>query len=176
MISKLILILALSLPVLCSADFYDLSAKSIKGEKVEFKQFKGKTVLFVNIASRCGYTPQLQSLQELYEKFRSKDFVIVGVPSNEFGGQAPEADSEMVKFCKLNYGVNFPLLSKTNIKGSNKHVLYKFLLENSNKKNEVSWNFEKFLVSKSGEVVGRYRSGDSPLGSKIVNQIKKILN
>ena len=106
----------LSTSAFAGEDFYKLKAKSIKGEEINFSEYKGKTVLFVNIASRCGFTPQLESLQELYERFRSKNFVIIGVPSNEFGGQSPEANGEMAKFCKLNYGVNFPLLSKLLLK------------------------------------------------------------
>ena len=125
---KSILLLSLLFSTLSFAGdkFYTLSAKSIRGETVDFSSFKGKTVLFVNIASRCGYTPQLEGLQQLYEKFRSKNFTIIGVPSNEFGGQSPENDTEMVKFCKLNYGVSFPLLSKASVKGKDKHPVFKF--------------------------------------------------
>jgi glutathione peroxidase len=178
MLKKIILSLSLCLTtsVFAQKKFYDLSAKSIKGEIVEFSSFKGKTILFVNIASRCGYTPQLETLQQLYERFRQKDFLIVGVPSNEFGAQSPEADTEMVKFCKLNYGVNFPLLSKSSVKGKNKSPLFKYLIEGSRNKNEISWNFEKFLVNKNGEVIARFNSGDSPLSQKILNKIKKELN
>ena len=159
-----------------SEHFYALKAKSIKGEEINFSDFKGKTILFVNIASRCGFTPQLESLQELYEKYRAKNFIIVGVPSNEFGGQSPEADGEMAKFCKLNYGVNFTLMSKSSVKGKNKNSVFKFLIENSKDKSEISWNFEKFLVDQNGKVVARFRSGDSPLGDKVVNKVKSLIN
>ena len=157
-------------------DFYQLSAKTIKGQSLPFSDFKGKTVMVVNIASRCGFTPQLESLQQLYEKYRAENFVILGVPSNEFGGQSPEEDGEMAKFCQLNYGVNFPLLSKTSVKGKNKHPVFKYLLKNSKVKNEISWNFEKFLINPKGEVIGRFRSGDSPLGDKIIEEIKKSIS
>ncbi len=159
-----------------SESFYELKAKTIKGEEINFSKFKGKTVMLVNIASRCGFTPQLESLQELYEKYRAKNFIIVGVPSNEFGGQSPEADGEMAKFCKLNYGVNFPLLSKSFVKGKNKSSVFKFLIDNSTNQSEISWNFEKFLVGPNGKVVARFRSGDSPLGDKIVKKIKTLIN
>ena len=160
---------------LSGESFHQLEAQSIKGKKVSFSTFKGKTVMVVNIASRCGFTPQLETLQQLYERFRDKGLVVVGVPSNEFGGQSPEADSEMSKFCKLNYGVNFPLLSKTSVKGKNKHPVFKHLIGNSKNNEEISWNFEKFLIDRNGKLVKRFRSGDSPLGDKVVNEIKRTL-
>ena len=175
---KLIFIFTVLLtPLIAVSDdaFYQLSAKTIRGKKLNFSTFKGKNVLFVNIASRCGYTPQLESLQQLHEKYQNKNLVIVGVPSNEFGGQTPEEDGEMAKFCKLNYGVNFQLLSKTKVKGDSKHPVFKHLIENSKSKSEISWNFEKFLVNAKGDVVARFRSGDSPLGNKIEQEIKKIV-
>ena len=156
--------------------FFNLKAKGIKGNEINFSDYKGKTILIVNIASQCGYTPQLQSLQELYERFRNKNFTIIGVPSNEFGGQSPESDEEMIKFCKLNYGVSFPLLSKTLVKGKDKHPIFNFLLKSSNDSSEISWNFEKFLIDGNGNVVSRFRSGDSPTGEKILDQIKKVIN
>ena len=172
----ILIITFFSLNVFAENSIYELEATTIKGKKLSFSTLKGKTILVVNIASRCGFTPQLQSLQELYEKYRQKGLVVIGVPSNEFGGQTPEADQEMAKFCKLNYGVNFPLLSKTNVRGDNKHPLFKFLLTNSKNKDEISWNFEKFLISKNGDLVSRFRSGDSPLGKKVTGEINKILN
>lgn len=165
-----------SFSLFSNEDFYQIKAQTIRGEEISFSAYKGKTVLVVNIASRCGYTPQLEGLQQLFEKYRNNNFVIVGVPSNEFGGQTPEENEEMAKFCKLNYGVNFPLLSKATVKGDNKHPLFKYLLENSPNKDEISWNFEKFLIDPKGKVINRFKSGDSPLGDKINDEIKKVIN
>ena len=155
---------------------YDLSAKTIFGEKFSLNKYKGNVVLIVNIASRCGYTPQLESLQQLYEKHRDKKFVIIGVPSNEFGGQSPESNKEMASFCKLNYGVNFPLLSKAQVTGKNKHPLFKHLIDNEKNKKEISWNFEKFLIGKDGRLIKRFKSGDSPLGDKIGSAIRRAFS
>ena len=161
--------------IMASTDFYSIEVKTIKGEKITMSQFKGQTLLIVNIASRCGYTPQLESLQQLYEKFRQKNFAIIGVPSNEFGGQTPESDGEMANFCKLNYGVNFPLLSKSTVKGTDKHPLYKFLVDEKGNSKEVGWNFEKFLIDKNGNYIERFTSGDSPLGDKVTTKINELL-
>ena len=160
---------------MAGTDFYSIEVQTIKGEKITMSQFKGQTLLIVNIASRCGYTPQLESLQQLYEKFRQKNFAIIGIPSNEFGGQTPESDGEMANFCKLNYGVNFPLLSKSSVKGTDKHPLYKFLVDEKGNSKEVAWNFEKFLIDKNGNFIERFTSGDSPLGDKVTTKINELL-
>ena len=171
----ILLCFLISFVALSGESFHQLEAQTIKGKKISFSTFKGKTVMVVNIASRCGFTPQLETLQQLYERFRDKGFIVVGVPSNEFGGQSPEADGEMAKFCKLNYGVNFPLLSKTSVKGKNKHPVFEHLISKSKTNKEISWNFEKFLIDKNGKLVKRFRSGDSPLGDKVVSEIKRAL-
>jgi glutathione peroxidase len=158
-----------------ASDLYKLKVKDIKGKSISLNEYKGKTLLFVNIASKCGYTGQLKPLQSLYDRYKEKGLVVIGVPSNEFGGQTPEGNKEMAKFCRLNYGVNFPLLEKQNVKGLDKDKLYQTLLSQSSDKKEVAWNFEKFLVSNSGRVLSRFRSGVDPLSSTMTKAIEKSL-
>lgn len=152
--------------------FYDFSVKTTNGEEMAFSKLKGKTVLFVNVATRCGYTGQLDDLEKLYQKYKEKDFLIVGIPSNDFGGQTPEGDKEVAKFCRLKYGVSFPLTQKTSVKGSEKPELVKYLL---NEGPEIAWNFEKFLVSKEGKVIQRFESGTVPLSKELTSVIESSL-
>jgi glutathione peroxidase len=129
----------------------------------------------VNTASRCGYTPQLKELQELHAKYGSKGLMVIGVPSNDFN-QEDLSGGELAKFCKFNYGVEFTMLEKTSVKGANKHPLYQYLVQKSNSPNdEVSWNFEKFLVDKSGAVLGRYKSGTKPQDPQLISQIESTI-
>lgn len=150
--------------------FYDFKEKSVDGKELKFSEFRGKTVLVVNVATRCGYTGQLDDLEVLYKKYKPKGLVVVGVPSNDFGGQTPEGNKEVGKFCRLKYGVTFPLLEKRPVKGSAKDDLMKFLVNGGE---EISWNFEKFLVSPKGKVVGRFKSGVEPGSEELQNSIKK---
>lgn len=171
--------LVLSL-VFCSsvfAGFYDVKETSIEGKPYALSQLKGKTVLVVNIASQCGYTPQMTDLEALYQKYKDKGFVLLGVPTNDFGGQTPEDDKAMLEFCQKNYSATFPILKKGTILGKNKRELYKVLTEESPKKFQggVEWNFQKFLVNKRGEVVGRYSSSTKPLDEKLTQDIEKNL-
>ena len=158
-------------------DFYAIKDKSIKGEDFKMESLKGKTVLVVNIASQCGYTSQLEGLESLFKKYQAKNFVVLGVPTNDFGGQTPEDDKGMLEFCQKNYQVTFPVLTKKTIKGDDKRELYKFLTEQTPKdiKGEVSWNFEKFLVNKDGKVVGRFGSSTKPTDSKLTKMIESSL-
>lgn len=159
------------------ASIYTIKEKLIDGSETTLAQYKGKVILLVNIASQCGYTPQLDDLQKLHEKYSEKGLVVVGVPSNDFGGQTPEGDKEMKKFCRLRYGVKFPLLSKGVVIGKEKRDLYKYLTEKSPKlyRGAVAWNFEKFLISKDGSVVGRFKSSVKPLDSELVKSIESQL-
>jgi glutathione peroxidase len=148
-----------------ASSLYEIKLDPIRGKSYPLKNYEGKLVLVTNIASRCGYTPQLEGLQKLYTDYKDKGLVILGFPSNEFGGQTPESDVKMGEFCKLNYGVTFPLMKKTNVKGASKHPLFKALVN----KSEIQWNFEKFLISKDGKVLERFPSSVTPeeLGKKI---------
>lgn len=152
--------------------------KDIEDKEVDLAQFKGKVVLFVNVASQCGYTKQYKTLQELHEKFEKDGLVVVGVPANEFGGQEPGSNAEIAKFCKTNYKVGFPMMAKVVVKGDGKTPLYKFLTEketNPKFAGEIGWNFEKFLIGRNGEVVGRFKSGDDPMAEKVLEAVKTEL-
>lgn len=158
-------------------DFYSISEKSIKGEDFKMSSLKGKTALIVNIASQCGYTNQLDGLESLYKKYKDKNFVVVGVPTNDFGGQTPEDDKGMLEFCQKNYNVTFPVLTKKTIQGKEKRELYKFLTEKTPKEfqGDVAWNFEKFLINKEGNVIGRYKSSVKPDDSELLKKIESSL-
>lgn len=140
--------------------------KNIDGEEVDLSIYKGKTVLIVNVASKCGFTPQYKGLEELYEKYQDRGFVILGFPSNDFLWQEPGSDQEIKKFCEVNYKVKFPLFSKIKVKkGKNQAELYKYLTSsetNPGFDGEIEWNFQKFLVNKEGKVVKRYSPRITP--------------
>jgi glutathione peroxidase len=158
-------------------DLYSVKEKSIDGKEFLMSDLKGKAVLIVNIASQCGYTKQLESLEALYQKYKAKGLVVLGVPTNDFGGQTPEDDKAMAEFCSKKYNVTFPLLSKKTIQGKEKRELYKMLTEQTAEKmkGEVAWNFVKFLVNKKGEVVGRFSSDVKPTDSELTSKIEAVL-
>lgn len=145
-------------------NIYNIEIKKTNGDVISFEEYKGKVLLVVNTASKCGFTPQFEDLEKLYKKYSDKGLLILGFPCNQFLRQDPGSDKEIVEFCQLNYGVSFPMLSKIKVKGKEQHELFKYLVENSpvlpNKK--VKWNFEKFLISRTGEIKNRYRSGVKP--------------
>lgn len=138
--------------------FYDLTAKNIRGEEISMSSFKGKTLLIVNTASKCGFTPQFSELEDLYKRFKEKDFVVLGFPCNQFLNQDPESNAEINNFCKLNYGVTFPMFEKTNVNGANEHPIYTFLKKEQKGllTTKIKWNFTKFLLDSEGNVIQRY--------------------
>jgi len=136
--------------------------KKIDGTEVDLGSYKGKVVLVVNVASRCGYTGQYAGLQKLYDSYKDKGLVVLGFPANEFGAQEPGTDAEIATFCSSKYGVTFDMFSKIVVKGAGKAPLYQALIESADPKGEVGWNFEKFLIGRDGKVVGRYKSGVAP--------------
>ena len=150
----------------------------IDGNEVSLDKFEGKTLLIVNTASECGYTPQYEGLQELYEKYNEKGLVILGFPANNFGGQEPGTDEEIKKFCNVNYDVSFPMFSKVSVKGDDQHPLFSYLtsVENPDFDGEIKWNFEKFLVNKKGNLIHRFRSDVKPKSDEIINTIETELN
>jgi len=155
--------------------FYDLKTETPKGEYT-FDQLKGKVVLIVNVASKCGFTPQYTGLQKISDTFKDKDFVLLGFPCNQFGGQEPGTDEEISSFCTLNHGVTFPLMKKSDVNGDNTNEVFKFL--KSEKPGifgltRIKWNFEKFLVNKEGKVVERWASTTNP--DQIIPHIEKLL-
>jgi len=146
---------------------YDFSARSIDGEDQPLASYKGKTMLIVNVASKCGFTPQYKGLEELYEKFRDRGLVVLGFPCDQFGHQEPGDEEEIKSFCSLNYDVKFPLFAKIDVNGANAHPLYKYLKHEAKGllgSEGIKWNFTKFLVDKDGKVVRRYAPTDTPQG------------
>ena len=154
----------------------NMTLTGVDGTKIEAKQFDGKALLFVNVASKCGYTSQYAGLQALYETYKDQGLEIVGVPCNQFGGQEPGSAEEIQTFCKLNYGVKFTLLEKQDVNGENRSKLYQTLVT-SDKGNgtNIRWNFEKFLVDKNGNVVGRFNSAVKPDSVELKNAIEGVL-
>jgi glutathione peroxidase len=156
----------------------NFTMNDITGKPVELKKYQGMVVVFVNVASQCGYTPQYQDLQALHTKYADKGLAIVGVPANEFGGQEPGSNAEIAEFCKKNYGVGFDVLGKVVVKGPGQCELYKFLTgKDTNPKfaGDVKWNFEKFVVGRNGEVVARFGSATSPSAAEFVKVIEEEL-
>jgi glutathione peroxidase len=155
------------------ASFYDFKMKSIDGKEIDFAQYKGKKVLLVNVASKCGYTPQYDELQKLHEQYGDK-VVILGFPANNFGGQEPGKNDEIAAFCKKNYGVTFQLFEKISVKGDDMHPLYQWLSDKSkNGWNDQAptWNFCKYLINEKGELVKFFGSGVKPLGDEMKKAI-----
>jgi glutathione peroxidase len=152
---------------------YDISVKGITGDPLDLSQFKGKKMMIINVASECGYTPQYEALQKVYKEHQDK-FIIIACPSNDFGGQEPGTEKEIVNFCKMHYGVTFPLTEKMSIK-SNTHKLYQWLTQksiNGVSDGQVKWNFTKFLVDEKGNWVKNLPSGVKPDDAQIIDWIK----
>lgn len=146
--------------------FFDFSVTDSSQKNYDLSQYKGKVVLVVNVASKCGFTPQYAGLEELYQKFKSDGLVILGFPCNQFGAQEPGADSEIAQFCSLTYNVTFPVLAKIDVNGSNASPIYQFLKEKAPGllgTEMIKWNFTKFLVGKNGEVLKRYAPNTEPI-------------
>ncbi|UFT99772.1 glutathione peroxidase [Radiobacillus kanasensis] len=155
---------------------YEYSAMTIKGEEVPLEQYKGNVLLIVNTATNCGFAPQFDGLQELYEFYKDKGLTVLGFPSNQFMNQEPRSESEIDQHCKLNYGVDFPMFSKVDVKGPNIHPLFQYLTENAPGvlTKQVKWNFTKFLVDASGHVVNRYAPQTKP--EQMKEDIEKLLS
>jgi glutathione peroxidase len=154
--------------------FYDLTVNAIDGKVMNMADYKGKYVLCVNVASKCGYTPQYEDLEKLYEQYQGK-LVIVGFPCNQFLGQEPGTSEEIVSFCQKNYGVTFPLTEKIDVKGKNQHGIYQWLTQkslNGVADGNVKWNFHKFLISPEGEWLAEFPSGVKPLDTELTSLIK----
>lgn len=156
--------------------FYDFTVETIDGKEYPLSQLKGKKVLVVNVASKCGLTPQYAQLEELYEKYKNKDFVIIGFPANNFLSQEPGTNKEIAQFCSLNYGVTFPMMAKISVKGKNMAPLYQWLTKKElNGKQDVSvqWNFQKFMIDEDGQWVGTVSPRESPFSEEIVTWLEK---
>ena len=157
-----------------SQNFHDINIKSITGEELSMSTFKGQYVMVVNVASRCGYTKQYADLEQLYQKY--ENLVIIGVPCKQFANQEPKNENEILQFCSSKYNVTFPMTSKVNVKGKNKHALYQWLTEKEYNKTgdyKISWNFNNFLVDPNGKLVGHFKSKIKPLSKEITSILNK---
>ena len=155
--------------------FFELNIKSITGEQLDLSQFNGKTILLVNVASKCGFTKQYADLQSLYEKYREQGLIVVGIPSNQFGEQEPGSNKEIKDFCETNFNITFPMTDKVDVKGKNAHELYMWAKENYGSSTVPKWNFHKILINKEGKVQDTFNSFVGPLSKKIINEIEQIL-
>lgn len=158
-----------------ATSFYDFTMNDIDGKPVSLGQFKGKALLVVNTASFCGNTPQYTDLEAMYEQYRDKGFEILAFPANNFGQQEPGTNAEIKGFCLTKYSVSFPLFSKISVKGSDKHPLYQYLTEKSPFPGEVEWNFQKYLVDRSGNIVARFPHRMKPSSPEIIKEVERVL-
>ena len=157
---------------------YDYTAKDLAGRDVNLSDYKGKVLLIVNIASKCGFTPQLGGLEEIYEKYKDRGFEVIGFPSNQFGGQEPLEKEDISDFCQVNYGVSFKIMEKSEVKGSGRNSVFQFLTDkklNGKVGRAPLWNFFKYLVDRNGKVVDYYTSITAPTDAKIIKQIETCL-
>ena len=154
--------------------FFDLQIESINGEIIDFKKYKNKVVLVVNTASYCGFTKQYGELQELWDQYKSKGLIVLGVPSNSFN-QEKKNNEDVKKFCEVNFNISFPLSNITDVKGENVHELFKWAADNHGKSAIPKWNFYKILINKKGKVEDTYSSFTKPMSNKIINKIESIL-
>ena len=160
-------------------NLYDFTVNDIEGNEVNLSTFAGKVVMVVNVASKCGFTPQYDGLQELYQRYKDEGFVILGFPANNFMRQEPGTNEEIQQFCRLTYGVSFPMFEKISVAGRDIHPLYEYLT--SKKSNpefggRITWNFNKFLIGKDGSIIGRFPSKTEPLEQEIVTAVENALN
>jgi glutathione peroxidase len=177
---KLILALLLAGTVAMAGEksIYDFTINSIDGESAPLSKFQGKVVLVVNVASRCGFTPQYSALEKVYEKYKGRGFVIVGFPANNFGGQEPGSNQEIKTFCSTKYNVTFPMMAKVSVKGDDKTPLYQFLTDktaNPSTGGEIQWNFTKFLIGPDGRPVARFEPNVTPDDPQVTAAIEKEL-
>jgi glutathione peroxidase len=165
----------MSVAVMGASNVHEFSMKAIDGKPVTLSQFKGQVMLMVNVASRCGFTPQYEGLEKLYETYKGRGFVILGFPANNFGGQEPGTDAEIQTFCKSKYSVTFPMFSKISVTGADKAPLYRFLTDTSvhpKTGGEIQWNFTKFLVDRDGKVIERFEPDVEPLSQEVVSAVE----
>src|ERR1700759_1531928 len=178
LILTLIVFLAAGATAAHAAGIYDFTMKSIDGQPVSLKTYSGKVVLLVNVASRCGFTPQYAGLEALYEKYKDRGLVIVGIPANNFGSQEPGTNEEIKKFCSSKYNVSFPMMSKVSVLGDDKTPLYQFLTDKSQDPQfggDIKWNFTKFLVDRKGNLVARFEPNVTPDSPEVQTAVESAL-
>lgn len=156
---------------------YDFVLEDIDGNEMTLEAYKGKVLLIVNVASKCGYTPQYEGLQKIYEEYKEDGLVIVGFPANNFNGQEPGSNEDIKQFCTLTYGVEFPMASKVSVKGDDMDPLFSYLTAQPNQdfEGDINWNFEKFLIDKEGNLQRRFRSNVKPESEELKSAIKNLL-
>ncbi len=162
-------------PLMPETSVYSFTMKTINGREKPLADYKGKALLIVNTASRCGFTPQYKGMEALYEKYKARGFEILAFPANNFMGQEPGTDAEIKQFCDLNYKTTFPLFSKISVKGKGMHPLYQYLTSQPGFDGAISWNFNKFLISPDGRVAARYGSRTVPEDKELIAELEKIL-
>jgi len=155
--------------------FFDLNVNSINGDVLNLSKLKGKTILLVNVASNCGFTKQYDDLQNLHESYKNKGLIVIGMPSNQFGGQEPGSETEIKKFCETNFNITFQMTSKYDVKGDNAHPIYIWAKETFGKSTVPKWNFHKILINKEGKVEDTFASFTNPMSKKIINKLEEIL-
>jgi glutathione peroxidase len=158
-----------------AVSIYDFSVQTIDGKTVSLEPYRGKTLLIVNTASRCGFTPQYAGLEKLYAAYRDRGFEVLAFPANNFMGQEPGTDAEIKEFCALKYKTTFQIFSKISVKGEGMHPLYRYLTTQSGYNGDIGWNFTKFLVGPDGRVVARFGSKQDPMGGEVVSAIESAL-
>ncbi len=157
---------------------YDIEAKAMDGTNIRLEEYRGKVLLIVNTASKCGFTRQYDELQELFESYKDRGLVILGFPANNFLRQEPGTNEEIMQFCRLNYGVSFPMFEKISVRGKNIHPLYQYLTgkdSDPEHAGKISWNFTKFLISRDGKVIGRFAPATTPSDPAIVSALEEAL-
>ena len=176
-LTLLVAILSFAAPSFAAASVYSFTLPSIDGEPTALASYKGKVILLVNVASRCGFTPQYSALESIYEKYKNRGFVILGFPANNFGGQEPGTNAEIKTFCSTKYNVSFPMFAKVSVKGADCTPLYQYLTQKANPSlaGDIKWNFTKFLVDRNGKVVARFESPVKPDSPEVVEAIEKLL-
>ena len=155
--------------------FFDFKINSINGEELDLSSFKGKTILLVNVASKCGFTNQYDDLQKIYDDFKDKGLIVIGIPTNQFGGQEPGSEKEIKNFCETNFNITFPMTSKYEVKGANAHPIYIWAKDSFGKSTVPKWNFHKILINKNGVIVDTFASFTGPMSKKIINKLNQIL-
>ena len=156
-------------------DYLHIPFRTISGDSTLLADFAGRVVLLVNTASKCGYTPQYAGLEALYERYKERDLVVIGFPANDFRQQEPGTNAEILEFCRANYGVTFPMMEKISVKGAAQHPLYRYLTEESPFPGEITWNFNKFLLSREGRVAARFDTKIKPDDPAIIAAIEALL-
>lgn len=162
-------------PGVAALNYRDMPLETISGETVTLRNYEGRAVLLVNVASRCGYTPQYAGLEELYRLFKDSGLVVVGFPANDFGGQEPGSNEEILNFCQSRFDVTFPMMAKVSVKGDDKHPLFRYLTEKSDLPGEIKWNFSKFLLDQNGNLVARFDSPVEPMSDELVGEVRTVL-